>query len=118
MKTFLKIAAAAALTGAIALAAVSPSEARNGRNAAAAVGFGAGALVGAAAAGAYNNGYYGEPGYAYDPGYAYAPDYAYVPAPAYAPRAYSNRDYYGYQRNNNIRNCTSSPASMSFGETC
>jgi hypothetical protein len=46
-------------------------EARNGRNAAA-IGFGVGAIAGAAIAGsAYNNGYYGyygEPGYAY--GYA------------------------------------------------
>ena len=37
-----------ALTGALALAAATPSEARDGRNAAAAIGFGAGALVGAA----------------------------------------------------------------------
>jgi len=55
MKTFMKYAVVAALTGAIALAAASPSEARGGRNAAAAIGFGAGALVGAAAAYYYNN---------------------------------------------------------------
>jgi hypothetical protein len=40
MKTFMKYAVAAALTGVVALAAASPSEARGGRNAAAAIGFG------------------------------------------------------------------------------
>ena len=89
MKTFLKYAAAATLTGALALAVVTPGEARNGRNAAAAIGFGAGALVGAAAASsAYNNSYYGYPDYAYAPGYAYDSgpvydSYAYEPAPGY-----------------------------------
>ena len=65
-----KLLTAVALVGAIAMAA-SPSQARDGRNAAAAIGFGAGALVGAAAASAANNSYYG-PGY-YEPGYAYEP---------------------------------------------
>ncbi len=70
MKTILKYAATVALTGAIALAAAAPSEARGGRNAAAAVGFGVGAVAGAAiASSAYNNGYYADPGYAYAPGY-------------------------------------------------
>lgn len=81
MKTILKYAVAAALTGALALAAASPSEARNGRNAAAAIGFGAGALVGAAVVGSqYNNGgYYGPgPGYYAEPGYAYEPETVYV----------------------------------------
>jgi hypothetical protein len=89
MKTILKYAATVALTGAIALAAAAPSEARNGRNAAA-IGFGVGALAGAAiASSAYNNGYYyGDPGYAYAPGYAYDDayaydSYAYQPAPRY-----------------------------------
>ena len=83
-----KYATAAALTGAIALAAT-PSEARNGRNAAA-IGFGVGAIAGAAIAGsAYSNGYYGyygEPGYIYGyaPRYAYD-SYVYEPAPAYGP---------------------------------
>jgi hypothetical protein len=87
MNTIFRYATAAALTGAISLAAATPSEARNGRNAAA-IGFGIGAIAGAAIAGsAYNNGYYGyygEPGYAYSdaPGYAYD-SYAYEPAPAY-----------------------------------
>ena len=83
MKTLFKIAAAAALTGALALSAATPSEARGGRNAAAAIGFGAGALLGAAAASSARNGYYyGEPGYGYDQGYAYEP------APAYYGRRY------------------------------
>ena len=74
MNTIVKYAAAATLTGALALASAMPSQARNGRNAAAAIGFGAGALVGAAAAGAaYNNGYYYGDAYAYEPGYVYAP---------------------------------------------
>ena len=91
MQTFLKYTTAALITGAIALAAASPSEARNGRNAAAAIGFGAGALVGAAAVSSANNSYYG-PGY-YDRGYAYEPAPVYVePAPTYYERtpAYSS----------------------------
>ncbi|MDI1346189.1 MAG: hypothetical protein PSV22_19115 [Pseudolabrys sp.] len=93
MNKFVKIAAAATLTGAMALALASPSEARNGRNAAAIGGFVAGAAVGAAVAnsnngyygnGYYNNGYYAEPGYAYEPAYAYEPSYG----PRYAPRYY------------------------------
>lgn len=91
MNKLFKYAGAATLTAALALAAASPSEARNGRNTAAAIGFGAGALVGAAvASSAYNNGYYYGDGYAYDPGPAYyAPGYAYEAAPVYvapAPR--------------------------------
>ena len=95
MKTLIKYTAAVALTGAIALAAATPSEARNGRNAAA-IGFGVGAIAGAAiASSAYNGGYYGyggygyydEPAYAYSPGYVYNSygydSYAYAPAPRY-----------------------------------
>jgi hypothetical protein len=116
-----------ALTGALAVAMATPGEARNGRNAAAAIGFGAGALVGAAVAGAaYNNGYYGagygyapgyyaEPGYAYEePGYA---GYAYEAAPVYVepvPTYYSGRSY--YQRGS--RNCAQSPASPNYGAVC
>ena len=88
--TLIKYTVAVALTGALALAAATPSEARNGRNAAA-IGFGVGAVAGAAiASSAYNGGYYGyygEPAYAYSPGYVYEPygynGYAYVPAPSY-----------------------------------
>jgi hypothetical protein len=89
MRLLSKYVTAAALTGALALAAATPSQARwyghgwhNG--AGAAVGFGAGALVGAAAANAAYPGYYD---YGYAPGYAYAPRsagaYAYEPAPGY-----------------------------------
>jgi hypothetical protein len=113
MKTIIKYAATVALTGALALAAAAPSEARNGRNAAA-IGFGVGAVAGAAiASSAYNNGYYyGDPGYAYAPGYvdsgyvdsgyAYDPgpvdgSYAYGPAPRY--RYYN--DSWSSQHNTN-----------------
>ena len=107
MKTFLKYAATVALTGALALAVASPSEARNGRNAAA-IGFGVGAVAGAAiASSAYNNGYYyGDPGYAYAPGYAYEPGpvdgsyaYGYEPAPAYG---YYGRRWSGQHNTNNF----------------
>jgi hypothetical protein len=101
MKTIMKYAATAALTGALALAAASPGEARNGRNAAA-IGLGVGAVVaGAAIAGsAYNNGYYGyygDPGYAYGPGYAYAPGYAYDDGYAYGSYAYAPAPANGYR---------------------
>ena len=49
MRNIAKFATAAALVGAMAIA-TTPSQAEHGRNAAAAIGFGAGALVGAAAA--------------------------------------------------------------------
>ena len=96
MRTIVKYATVMALTGMLALAAASPSEARNGRNAAAAIGFGVGAVAGAAiASSAYNGGYYGyygDPGYgyAYAPGYAYD-SYAYEPGYAYVAPSY---DYY------------------------
>jgi hypothetical protein len=108
MKTIFKYAATAALTGALALAAASPGEARNGRNAAA-IGLGVAAVAGAAiASSAYNNGYYGyygdpgyAPGYAYGPGYAYAPGYApgyaYDDAYAYAPAYGYRSQYYGHR---------------------
>jgi len=83
MRMLAKYAAATVLGGALALTAVTPSQARwhghgwhNG--AAAAAGFGVGALVGAAEANAAYRGYYG---YAYAPDYAYGP-YAYEPAHA------------------------------------
>ena len=99
MKTIGKYATAMALTGMLALAAASPSEARKGRNAAA-IGFGVAALAGAAiASSAYNGGYYGYYGgpgygYAYAPGYAYD-SYAYEPGYAHVAPSY---DYYGYSR--------------------
>jgi len=103
MNSIVKYVTAAILTGAIALAAATPSQARHGRNAAA-IGFGAGAIVGAAAASAaYNNGYYG-PGYY---GYAYAPGYAYDYVPAYG-----GSYYYGANSQNT---CGQSPAAPNFG---
>lgn len=102
MKTVFKYATALAVTGVLAVAAAVPSQARDGRNTAAAIGFGAGALVGAAAVSAANQNYYRGPAY-YDGGYAYGPVYeepAYVytrPAPAYvyepAPRYYATEAY-------------------------
>lgn len=102
MKTIFKLASAAVLTGAIALAVVTPSEARHGRNAAgaAAIGFGVGAVVGAAAASAANRNYYGGPGYYYDSGYYYGPgyvaepSYAYEPEPVYVVPSYRYRNNY------------------------
>ncbi len=96
MKTMFKFAAAAVLTGALAVAVVTPSEARNGRNAAAIGGFAVGAVVGAAAASAANSSYYGGPGYddsgyAYGPGYVVEPSYAYEPEPVYVAPAYRYR---------------------------
>lgn len=83
MNTFMKYATAVAVTGAMAFAMATPGQARDGHNAAAAaIGFGAGAIVGAAAASSANAGYY-DRGYAYDSGYAYEPSYAYEAAPVY-----------------------------------
>jgi hypothetical protein len=99
MKTIFKLAGAAVLTGAIALAVATPSEARNGRNAAAIGGFAVGAIVGAAAANAANRNYYGGPGYydsgyAYGPGYVAEPSYAYEPEPVYVAPSYRYRNNY------------------------
>lgn len=80
MNTVLKYTAALTVAGALAVAMSTPSDARSGRRAAAAVGFGAGMMVGAAAA---SGAYYGPGGYAYGPGY-YGPGYgayAYSPQP-------------------------------------
>lgn len=91
-----KSLAAMALAGAMLSSSVIPGQAADGRNAAA-IGFGVGALVGAAAATAaaqpyyYREPYYG--GYAYAPGYAYEP-YAYEPVPAFA---YQPAPAYSYQ---------------------
>jgi hypothetical protein len=68
MNKFGKFAALAAVAGACTIATAMPSQAEGGRNAAAAIGFGAGAAVGAAAAGSYYRGpAYVEPSYAYSP---------------------------------------------------
>lgn len=93
MKRMIKYAAVASVAGALALGMAMPTQAAEGRNTAAAIGFGAGALVGAAAAsatyhGPYGPGYaYGRPGYAYGPAYGQAYDRGY--APGYGAYAYS-----------------------------
>jgi len=69
MRKLIGYASAAAVIAALAIPAVTPAQAENGRNAAAAIGFGAGAVVGAAAAS--SNRYYGGP--AYHETYAYQP---------------------------------------------
>ena len=100
MNFILKSAGAAALVGAVALASMTPSEARNRWIGPAAAGFAAGAIVGSAAtAGAYAYGprYY-EPGYAYAPAPAYD-SYAYE-TPTYVEPTYAEPTYYyGYGRN-------------------
>lgn len=116
MKTFLKYAGVIGVAGVMALAATSPSQARDGRNAAAIGGFVAGAAIGAAAANA-NNGYYYNRGYAYEPGYVYdGGPYAYEPAPTYyggpaaAPTYYSGPGYVdsGYYNRSTQNRCMTS----------
>jgi hypothetical protein len=95
MNRIVKPAAAVGLAGALALAAISPSQARPLGWAAAGIGLAAGAAIaGAAAANAATYPYGYEPGYAYDPyygSYAYAPGYA-GPGTVYAAPGYG----YGY----------------------
>lgn len=95
MQKLFKFVAVATLTGALAFTFATPSQARHGYNAAA-IGFAAGALTGAAIASA-NNGYYYGSGY-YSPSdvydsYAYAPgvynSYAYAPMSVYVAPARS-----------------------------
>jgi len=94
MNRMIKYAAAAGVAGVLAIGMSAPSQAEHGRNAAAAIGFGAGALVGAAAANAAQDNYAYGPDYAYEgpayeaSGYEYAPRYRAEPgngAYAYAP---------------------------------
>lgn len=123
MNKFMKIAAAATVTGALALALATPSEAREGRNTAAAIGFGAGVLTGAAVANSANRGYYGpdyyEPGYAYEPSYAYEPRYAPRYAPSYydvgavPPYPYEAGPRY-YSRSRSGTPCGGSPGSVNY----
>lgn len=100
MKRIVKFAAAASMTGALALAAATPSQAASGRNIAVAANV-------ASNSGYHNVGYFG-PDYPNDPGYAYAPapgyqayDYAPGPGPAYGGRCWISTDnsrnlgYYG-----------------------
>ncbi|HXD46727.1 MAG TPA: hypothetical protein VN655_16485 [Pseudolabrys sp.] len=112
MNMFAKLATVAAVAGAMAVPMASPSQAawhhHGDRGTAAAIGFGAGALVGAAAANAaYGPDYYGAD-YGYD-SYAYAPGpgYAYAPAPAYGHR-------YVNSSNRNEQQCMLSPGSVNY----
>ena len=122
MNNFGKFAVATVLTGAMALAMASPSQARDGRNTAAVVGFGAGALVGAAVASSANRGYYGsgyygsgyvEPGYAYEPAYVDDGYYAYEPAPMYRAAPYRAAPRY-YSRGSSSSQCGGSPGSTNY----
>jgi hypothetical protein len=85
----MKFVAAATLAGALAAGVAMPVQAKDGRNTAAAIGFGAGVLAGAAAANA-TAGYYYAP--RYHRGYAYRPGYVYV-EPGYGAYAYAPRRY-------------------------
>jgi hypothetical protein len=116
MRTLSKYAAAATLTGALALVAATPSQARwgghhwHGNGAAAAIGFGAGALLGAAAANTYYGPQYYAPGpYAYEPG----PDY-YAPESSYGYAAPAPR-YYGYPSNSSTDCWRSSAKNFAYG---
>jgi hypothetical protein len=113
MNTFAKLATAAAVAGALAIPMATPGQAawhhHGDRGAAAAIGFGAGALVGAAAA----NAAYG-PGY-YDNGYGYD-SYAYEPAPAYGYDEGYAPAYRGRYNNSNVREhqCMLSPGNPNY----
>ena len=69
MKKLIGYASTTAVIAALAIPAAMPAQAEHGRNAAAAIGFGAGAAVGAAAAS--SNNYYSGPSYRET--YAYRP---------------------------------------------
>lgn len=106
MTRMFKYAAAVGTAGMLAIGMSMPSYAAHGRNAAAAIGFGAGAVVGATAANAANNGYYGEPGEAYAPGYARETEYG----PGY--RAYAYAPGSGMRGSDQV--CDRSPASLNY----
>ena len=108
MNRILKGAAAATLIGALAASAAVPAQARMSRAGAAAIGFGAGAVVGAAAANAANQGYYGPRAEVYGPGpYAYEPyGYASASQPGY--------DYQYFGDRNWQEKITCNPASMNY----
>jgi hypothetical protein len=116
MNGILKYTAAAVMTGGLTLAAVTAGNAHgwhHGGGVGAAIGFGAGALVGAAAA---NSAYYGDGGdygYYYEPGY-----YGYGYSPAYYNYAYAGRaNWYARSRSLNHGQgpgCIQSPASHEY----
>jgi len=80
-------ALALALAGTAVIGSMSPSEARNGRNAALGIGLAAGAIVGAGIAANANNGYYYDRSGYYD-------GYAYEPAPVYREPVYARERVY------------------------
>src|SRR6185436_12963225 len=99
MRLLGKTAIVLGMAGAMAIGSMTASEARNGRNAAIAVGAGAfvaGAAIGAAAANA-NAGYYGYgyDSYAYQPAYSGYDTYAYEPAYVAPAPVYTSPSYYG-----------------------
>lgn len=120
MTSILKYAAVVTLTGAIALATATPSEARRGRNAAVIGGIAAGVLLGAAAANAnrgyyYGPGYYDGPSYGYEPGYAYEPVYEYPAPPVYMPGPYyAPAPRYYYRPGGSGSGCGGSPGSPGY----
>jgi hypothetical protein len=108
MNTLTKVLGVATFGFALAVSMTTPSAAAGGRHAAAAIGFGAGLAVGAAA-GSYDRGYAYDRGYGRDDsGYG---DYAYEPGPVYAPDP-------GYRYRNarewNADACTLSPGSPGY----
>jgi hypothetical protein len=114
MNMFAKFATAAAVAGALAVPMATPSQAawrhhHGGNGAAAAIGFGAGALIGAAAANAAAGPGYYDNGYAYDRGYD---SYAYDPAPAYE---YAPAYRTGWNASDmREQQCTLSPGSVNY----
>jgi hypothetical protein len=117
MNTFAKLATAAAVAGMMAVPMATPSQAawshrhhwRGDGGAAAAIGFGAGALLGAAAANAASGPTY------YGPDYGYA-GYAYEPAPAYGAYAYAPTYRSGWAGSSAVNEhlCTQSPGSVNY----
>jgi hypothetical protein len=92
MRLLGKTAILISMACAMALGSMTASQARWRAGPAAAVGFVAGAAIGAGAA---NAGYYSGTGYGYD-SYAYAPRYdSYAYEPGYVAPAYTSPTYYG-----------------------
>ncbi len=99
MNRFIKPALVLGFAGALALSAVTPSDAqsrRSWRGPGPAIGLAAGAFIAGAAIASANT-YYGpsyyEPGYSYGPGYGYGPGPGYAYAPSYG---YADVDAYAY----------------------
>jgi hypothetical protein len=107
-KTILKYAVAAALTGALALTAVTPSQAGGGRNALGATGFFAADADSADNAYAYDGGYGFNAGYGgYNPGRGYNAFDSVGPGRGY---------FYGGGNPYRQQGCGASPASFHFDD--